>query len=270
MLWTKYIGVLKGNYLYLFENKQSETYTHYVYMKDSNVELIDQAESGRPYSIRIHNTVSSELISFTKEESLKEWSRIIDTKKSLSFVEKKASESKVDNNKLKVQLLFSLKDIGIKLSNEKNEDWIDIFLSTFFLKMDIYECRKEITFSLKAMSISDTVETYLNPNHKYLINTGEKNEQFVNVKVVQKGEKDPSYKNIVNDVELSLGVIWVNLKPSVINELLTFFVPVAEEKKTPQLKHAVSTTSTEISTEDIPLKQPQGATRLFVRLKFEF
>lgn len=62
--WTRYIGVLAGNYLYLYANKNDIAYDSFVYIK--NAKMVDEPKerAGRDCSVNIISKVSSELLSF--------------------------------------------------------------------------------------------------------------------------------------------------------------------------------------------------------------
>lgn len=90
--------------------------------------------------------------------------------------------------------------------------------------------------------MDDTVEHYLNLESDYLIKSGYKNGQFVDIWVHQKDEEDPGYKDIINEVEVSIGMLWVNLKPKVNKRLLEFFTPEKDEQeKLDESNHSIST-----------------------------
>ena len=54
------------------------------------------------------------------------------------------------------------------------------------LGIGLYEFRKDIHLSLKGLALNDTIEEYLNPESDYLVKSGEKNGQFVDIWVHQK------------------------------------------------------------------------------------
>lgn len=75
--WHRYIAVLSGNYIYLYANKNDLSYDSFVYIKNSKVIEESKELCGRDYSVRIHNKVVSELLSFENRKSLEEWREII-------------------------------------------------------------------------------------------------------------------------------------------------------------------------------------------------
>lgn len=93
--WTKYIAVLSGNYIYLYANKTDISYDSFVYIKNAKITDESKELTGRDCSVRIHNKVSSQLLSFENRKSLDEWKQIIESNKHQT-IEDEEKESSVE------------------------------------------------------------------------------------------------------------------------------------------------------------------------------
>jgi hypothetical protein len=57
-LWDRYICILKGNFIYLFADKNSEDYSEQVFIRNSTITALDEGSCGRPNSFMLSNKVN--------------------------------------------------------------------------------------------------------------------------------------------------------------------------------------------------------------------
>jgi|JI6StandDraft_1071083.scaffolds.fasta_scaffold04583_23 hypothetical protein len=95
------------------------------------------------------------------------------------------------------------------------------------VKLDLYEARTSLVLRLRELSLVDLLEEYANPHLRYLLESRvqENSEQLVVISILQVGERDPSYDNVDNDIEIKFGLLLANFKPKSIGKLLEFFLP---------------------------------------------
>lgn len=72
----KYIAVLTGSYLYLYQDKKDVQYKTYFYIKNSKYETIEETDPiKKPLSLVIENSVNKFVLGFDKEATLQEWKK---------------------------------------------------------------------------------------------------------------------------------------------------------------------------------------------------
>ena len=74
----KFIGVLSGGYIYLYENKKDVDYNQYYYVK--NAKLTRQYETIHPhkeFSVAIENSVNRVVFGFDKEQVMEDWIKAV-------------------------------------------------------------------------------------------------------------------------------------------------------------------------------------------------
>jgi hypothetical protein len=95
------------------------------------------------------------------------------------------------------------------------------------LHLGIYEARKLITMNLRELSFVDLLEVYANSQLAFLLESlvDESINQLVGIKIVQIDQRDSTYRNIDNDIEIRFGLLSANYKPKTISKMVKFFLP---------------------------------------------
>lgn len=80
-LWDRYICILKGNFIYFFADKNAESYSEEVFVRNSTLEDLDES-CGRSNAFMLSNRVNKEvMLSTDKKELTEQWKSLILAKK---------------------------------------------------------------------------------------------------------------------------------------------------------------------------------------------
>ena len=57
-LWDKYICILKGNFIYMFADKNADMYSEEIFVRNSTIVTLEESACGRPNSFMLSNRVN--------------------------------------------------------------------------------------------------------------------------------------------------------------------------------------------------------------------
>lgn len=103
--WKKYVAILSDNYIYIFKDKNDINYVYYYYIRNSEINILDNADTNVKYFIfRLKNKINTVNFAFEKQNILQSWIDMINKHRdqdddTISTVSDISTVSKKDSTK---------------------------------------------------------------------------------------------------------------------------------------------------------------------------